>query len=153
VSDGEPVLIASYPDTITADLVKGRLEAEGVSAFVADENTATSLSGIQAALGGVRLYVAAGDAEAAREVIANLSYPLGTAAATLLEAEVEEAAAEPVPSPEPASAEDRASARLLWVVVAVVALLAVGGFLLSRWNREPREEPNRPAPRLPAPFR
>ena len=63
--------IARYPNPTLALLDKERLEAEGISAFIADEQMGTLLGA--AGFGGAKLQVEEGDEEKAREIIENNS--------------------------------------------------------------------------------
>ena len=60
------VTIATFCDAAEARLAKGRLEEEGLSAYLLDESMAGTFGRIGNALGGVRLQVATGDADRAR---------------------------------------------------------------------------------------
>jgi hypothetical protein len=63
------VTIASFPDTAEAELAKERLQLEGVDAFVIGGQTAGVMPYLTGPTGGVRLQVAALDAEKAREIL------------------------------------------------------------------------------------
>lgn len=62
------VTIKRYIDATLAGLEKSVLEAEGISAFVAEENTAVTLSPTTV-FGGVRLQVQDEDADRARAIL------------------------------------------------------------------------------------
>ena len=51
------VTIATFPDALKAQIMRGRLEAEGIPAFIADEHTITNQPYLSMAYGGVRLQV------------------------------------------------------------------------------------------------
>ncbi|OGQ26213.1 MAG: hypothetical protein A2138_17885 [Deltaproteobacteria bacterium RBG_16_71_12] len=61
----DEAVAASFDSLIEAELARGRLEAEGIAARVADGN----IAGIGLALGGVRLMVAGSDLGAARALL------------------------------------------------------------------------------------
>ena len=63
------VTIATFPDALKAQIVRGSLEAEGIPCFIADEHTITNQPYLTMAYGGVRLQVQARDTERAREII------------------------------------------------------------------------------------
>lgn len=63
------ITIATFPDALKAQIVKGRLEAEGILSFIADEHTITNQPYLTMIHGGVRLQVQEGDSERAQEVI------------------------------------------------------------------------------------
>ncbi len=54
---GDLVTIASYPDAIKAHLARGRLEAEGIPAVVADEYYISANWMMSNAIGGVKVQV------------------------------------------------------------------------------------------------
>lgn len=62
--------VAAYENAIQAHLARGRLEAEGVPAFVCHEHHVWAYWLYSILLGGVKVYVHVKDAERAREVIA-----------------------------------------------------------------------------------
>ena len=68
-SDQDLVTVASFPDVPEAGLAKDRLEIEGIPAFVIDAQTAGVMPFLTGSTGGVRLQVAAGNAERAREIL------------------------------------------------------------------------------------
>jgi Putative prokaryotic signal transducing protein len=63
---GDLVMVARMFDATEAEMLRGRLEAEGVPAMVADAN---SLRVIQTAIGGVRLMVPEAFVDKAREIL------------------------------------------------------------------------------------
>ncbi len=69
------ITIATFPDALKAQIMRGRLEAEGIPAFIADEHTITNQPYLYMAYGGVRLQVAEQDQSRAQAVI-NTREPL-----------------------------------------------------------------------------
>ena len=63
------VTVASFLDTAEAELARERLGLEGISAFVIGAQTAGVMPFLTGPTGGVRLQVAPGDVERAREVL------------------------------------------------------------------------------------
>ena len=63
------VTAASFADSAEAELARQRLELEGVQAFVIGAQTAGVMPFLTGPTGGVRLQVAPGDVERAREVL------------------------------------------------------------------------------------
>ena len=63
------VVIASFGRPWEAHLAKARLEAEGIRAFLLDEQAISVNPFYSPALGGVKLAVAAHDATRARELL------------------------------------------------------------------------------------
>ncbi len=63
------VTVASFPDAAEAQLAKERLELEGIPAFVIGAQTAGVMPFLTGPTGGVRLQVAPGYVERAREVL------------------------------------------------------------------------------------
>lgn len=71
--DGQrPVVLASYPTAIEAELVKSRLEAEGIPCDLLDLHTASIGGPLALAVGGVKVRVHKDNAELARDVIAGI---------------------------------------------------------------------------------
>lgn len=68
-SGGNLATVGRYGAVWEADIVRDRLEAAGIQAFVQGSETGRSLSYIGVALGGVRVQVAARDVEAARRLL------------------------------------------------------------------------------------
>lgn len=66
---GELVTIARFTVGVEAHLAKGRLEAEGIPAFIADEHMASLDFVYSSIIGGVRLRVRKVDAERAIELL------------------------------------------------------------------------------------
>lgn len=65
--------VARFTDTVEAQLLQGRLQADGIEAFLADRNHVQADPLIALALGGVRVQVKARDVAAAQTVIAALA--------------------------------------------------------------------------------
>lgn len=63
--------IAAFRDTHQAYLVKGQLEAEGIPAFIADENLVSINWMYSNAIGGVKVKVPENVLEQARDIIAS----------------------------------------------------------------------------------
>ena len=63
------VTVATFQDVSQAELARERLENEGVQAFVMDEQTGGVMPFMTNAMGGIRVQVAPGDAEKAREIL------------------------------------------------------------------------------------
>lgn len=63
------ITIATFPDALKAQIVKGRLEAEGILSFIADEHSMTNQPYLTMIHGGVRLQVREGDSARAQEII------------------------------------------------------------------------------------
>lgn len=66
------VTIASFLDPLEARIVLGRLLAEGIDAYVADEHQAINDWYMRQALGGVKVRVRTDQAELARNVLRDL---------------------------------------------------------------------------------
>ena len=64
--------IAQFNDPVDAQLLQGRLQAEGIPAFLADEHLIQANRLLSIALGGVRVQVAADDLSRAQTVMAAL---------------------------------------------------------------------------------
>ncbi len=63
------VTITSFTDTLEANIVKGRLKAESIPAFLADENHINANLFMSNALGGVKLKVPSEYEQQARAII------------------------------------------------------------------------------------
>ncbi|MDQ3290823.1 MAG: DUF2007 domain-containing protein [Bacteroidota bacterium] len=63
------ITIATFPDAVKAQIMRGRLEAEGIPAFIADEHTLTNQPYLYMAYGGVRLQVTEIDRDKALAII------------------------------------------------------------------------------------
>lgn len=72
---GRPVIVASYPSPIEAELVKSRLEADGISADLLDVHTSSMGGPLALAVGGVKVRVLEDDVERAHDVIAGIGVP------------------------------------------------------------------------------
>jgi hypothetical protein len=136
VSEGDLVAVAQLFDPTEAEMLRGRLEAEGVPAMVADTQTAQVNPLYRLAIGGVRVMVPEAHLDRAREVVradARGEYALDD--------NVETGA-----PPEPGGAPYRQHATL-WAKVGAVALLGVDGLVIGgiialcerarRWLRKP----------------
>jgi hypothetical protein len=64
-----PVTVRTCRDIAEAEIVKSALEAGGITAFIPDENAATLYPSQVLDTNGVRVMVAAEDAERARELL------------------------------------------------------------------------------------
>lgn len=69
-----PATIAVFDHVMEAEIAKGRLEAEGIEAFVQDENLVVQNWLYRNAIGGLRLQVAADDANRAAEILASMTF-------------------------------------------------------------------------------
>ena len=124
------VLLDAFPSALIAEMVKDRLDAEGIPAFVDGANTAAVFAGAEAVVGGARVMVAPEDLEEARGVLANLSHPLGSATADLSEEELAVLAARATPE-EAASVEEeppgggRSLKLLLWIAGGLALFLVI----------------------------
>ncbi|QNF32716.1 DUF2007 domain-containing protein [Adhaeribacter swui] len=67
--DPKLITIATFPDALKAQIMRGRLEAEGIPAFIADEHTITNQPFLYMAYGGVRLQVTEQDRDRALTVL------------------------------------------------------------------------------------
>lgn len=76
---GNLATVGRYGAVWEAEMVRDRLEAAGIQAFVQGSETGRSLSYIGVALGGVRVQVAEQDMEAARHVLAEDEHQRATA--------------------------------------------------------------------------
>lgn len=72
------MFVTVYRATYTTELiiVKGRLEAEGISCIISDENTLNSNPMYSNAIGGARLKVKEEDLLKAQEILIDLGYPI-----------------------------------------------------------------------------
>lgn len=64
--------VAAYPDPLLAHIVRGRLEAEGVAAWVADEHSVLMNWDWRLALGGAKVRVATEQFAEARQIVREL---------------------------------------------------------------------------------
>ncbi|MFP9097640.1 DUF2007 domain-containing protein [Flavobacterium sp. RHBU_24] len=65
--------IAVFQYSAEAMIVKGRLEADGIDVFLADNNTIDTDTLVSNAIGGVKLFVRTADATKAKEILAEIS--------------------------------------------------------------------------------
>lgn len=65
------VTIAQFPRAHEAEIIKGRLESEGIACVLLDTQTISIHPFYSPALGGVRLQVRPAQEEAARAILAN----------------------------------------------------------------------------------
>lgn len=66
---GGLVTVAQYHDPVDAQLLQGRLQAEGIPAFLADEHLIEANRLLAIMLGGVRVQVSADDLPRAQAVL------------------------------------------------------------------------------------
>ena len=64
------VTLESYYDTMLAQIIRGRLEANGISCFIADDNTLAANPFYNQAIGGVKIKVFERDVEKCRDILA-----------------------------------------------------------------------------------
>lgn len=69
---GELITVACFPDAIQAHLARGRLEAEGIPALVADEHYVSANWMMSNAIGGVKVQVSERMATRAADVLRQL---------------------------------------------------------------------------------
>jgi hypothetical protein len=69
--DDKIVTFESYYDPMLAHIVRTRLEANGISCFIADENTIGANPFYNQAIGGVKVKVFEKDLERCREILAS----------------------------------------------------------------------------------
>jgi len=129
--DESMVTVASFGTPIDAHVARGRLEDNGIDAYVADENMVGVAWHLGLAVGGVKLQVAAEDAERAREILASPS---------ALEDETGDAE-EKAPPPGGEDLSRRALVAAFWGILVpplqFYSLWLVGRFMLSR-GRQPQ---------------
>lgn len=68
--DDRIVTFESYSDTMLAEIIKGRLEANGIECFIADENTIGANPLFNNAIGGVKIKVFERDVEKCKAILA-----------------------------------------------------------------------------------
>jgi len=68
--DDKIVTLQSYYDPMLAEIIRTRLEANGISCFIADNNTIGANPLYNQALGGVKVKVFERDVEKCREILA-----------------------------------------------------------------------------------
>jgi hypothetical protein len=71
----ELVTLARFGDLTTAQLVCGRLEADGIDCFIPDEVVAAQTWHLSRAIGGIRVQVHAGDLDRAQQILAQPGLP------------------------------------------------------------------------------
>ena len=64
------VTLESYYDPMLAQIILGRLQANGISCFIADENTLAANPFYNQAIGGVKIKVFEHDLQKCREILA-----------------------------------------------------------------------------------
>jgi DNA-directed RNA polymerase subunit RPC12/RpoP len=69
-TDDKIVTFESYYDPMLAHIIRSRLEANGISCFIADENTIGANPLYNQAVGGVKLKIFERDLEKCREILA-----------------------------------------------------------------------------------
>lgn len=69
------ITIAHYTNPLEAHIARGRLESEGIEAFVADENIVWANWLLSDAVGGVQLRVAMEDSVRARRILGEVADP------------------------------------------------------------------------------
>ncbi|MFZ0124881.1 MAG: DUF2007 domain-containing protein [Xanthobacteraceae bacterium] len=119
VIEGDLIMVARLFDPTEAEMLRGRLEAEGVPAIVADTHTARVIPLYQVAIGGVRVLVPEAYLEKAREVLkadARGDYALDENIDT------------GAPS-EPTGASQRHPK--LWVKAGAITLLSIDGLVIG----------------------
>lgn len=68
------VTIATFSNAFNMNVLKGRLEAEGIPAFAKDEHTVTTNPLYGGALGGIKLQVREEDEDEARRILGEFGY-------------------------------------------------------------------------------
>lgn len=63
------VTFETYYDPMLAEIIKGKLEANGIPCFIADESMGTMIPIYNQAIGGIKIKVFERDMEKAREII------------------------------------------------------------------------------------
>jgi hypothetical protein len=72
MSSNDWVIVDNFIDVIHADIVRGRLEAEGIPAILGNRHLATADWLYSQAMGGVQIIVPQEQVEEAREIIAEI---------------------------------------------------------------------------------
>lgn len=67
------VTLSAYYDLMEAEIVRGRLEANGIACFIADDNIIASNPFYNQAVGGVKIKVFEHDVESCRKILAEES--------------------------------------------------------------------------------
>ena len=122
----QPVTVATFTTPLEAELARGRLDEEGIEAFVADGELVTADWTMSNAVGGVKVRVAPEDANRARAVLAE---------------PVEDPDDYEAPTEVEALAQKALYASLLGAVIPPVQLYTL--YLLSRYWAEAGEETGR----------
>ncbi|MGN6637370.1 MAG: putative signal transducing protein [Mucilaginibacter sp.] len=68
-TDDRIVTFETYYDLMLAEIIKGKLEANGIPCFIADESMGTMIPIYNQAIGGVKIKVFEYDLEKARQII------------------------------------------------------------------------------------
>lgn len=102
------VTVATFGDTVEANLAKNRLESAGVQAFLADEETVNMDWLLGNAIGRIKLQVGDQDAEAARTLLSQHGDREASAALGPEEIRFESNLAEPTPEWEDQEADQEA---------------------------------------------
>lgn len=68
------VTVATFANAFNANVVKGRLDSEGIPCFIKDEHTVAMNPFYSGALGGIKLQVREEDEADARRLLAELGY-------------------------------------------------------------------------------
>ncbi len=79
VAQGEFVTVGNFSDAIAAELARAKLESAGIEAQLGDEMTVSIDWQLTNALGGIRLRVVAGEAQAARAILRDTPEPPASA--------------------------------------------------------------------------
>jgi hypothetical protein len=119
VIEGDLITVARLFDATEAEMLRGRLEAEGVPAMVADANTSRAIPIYQLAIGGVRLLVPEKYLQKAHEVLkadARGDYAIDENVDT---------------GAPPDRGGESGSRRQLWVKAGAVTLLGVDGLVIG----------------------
>jgi len=75
MSNSSLVTISSFNEVVSAHSAKGKLESEGIQAFVLDDNVGSTMPHIINAIGGIRLQVREDVAQRAMEILNGTDYP------------------------------------------------------------------------------
>jgi len=65
------VTIQNFPDSISASIAQGALEAEGITSFLQNDTLISSRPELSLAFGGINLQVKTSDAEEAKKILAS----------------------------------------------------------------------------------
>ncbi|WP_180544278.1 DUF2007 domain-containing protein [Luteimonas deserti] len=106
------VIVARYTDPLEAQIAGGLLQAEGIAVHVGDTHTALANWEWRLAIGGVKLHVAAAQAERARDVLRRLD-----AGEFALPSEDDAASVSATPVD-----RESLSSRLAWIALVVLSL-------------------------------